>query len=84
MADKPKSDTRVDVPGGGLGREVSLLALSGEIGWKLALPLLGFMIIGIKLDRSLHTTPLLMLLGIGLSLTTSVILIARMIARVGR
>ncbi len=84
VADKPKSDTRRIVPGEVVAREVNLLALSGEIGWKLAVPLLVFMVIGIRLDRANHTTPLFMLLAIGLSLTISVILIARMIMRVGR
>ncbi len=82
MAVKPNDDTKVVVPGRGVGVELNLLALAGEIGWKLALPLLFFLIIGIKLDRAYHTTPLFILLGIALSLTASIILIARMIARV--
>jgi hypothetical protein len=60
---------------------VNLLALSGEIGLKLAIPLLIFMLIGIKLDRSAHTTPLFMLLGVGLAVTVSTIMIAQMIRR---
>lgn len=84
MANKPKSDTHVVVPGGGLAKEVNLLALSGEIGWKLAVPIVFFVILGVKLDRAYHTAPLFILIGIALSLTVSALLIARMIARVGR
>ncbi|HSH31972.1 MAG TPA: AtpZ/AtpI family protein [Candidatus Saccharimonadales bacterium] len=60
----------------------SVLAISGEIGVKLALPLVVFMLAGIKLDKASGTTPLFMLMGIGLAMTASVIMIARMIARV--
>ena len=61
--------------------DINLAALSGEIGLKLAIPLILFMVIGIKLDRSLHTTPLFMFLGIGLALTASVIMIGRMVIK---
>ena len=84
MANKPKKQTQEVVPGRGVGSELNLLALTGEIGWKLALPLLVMMLIGIKLDRAYHTTPLFMLLGMALSLSTSIILIGRMIARLNR
>ncbi len=61
--------------------DVNLAALSGEIGLKLALPLVILMVIGIKLDRTLHTTPLLMFLAVALALTSSVIMIGRMVQR---
>jgi F0F1-type ATP synthase assembly protein I len=61
--------------------DVSWLALSGEIGLKLAVPLVILMLTGIKLDRALHTTPLFILLGIALSLTASIIMIGRMVIR---
>lgn len=84
MASKPQHDTKPVVPRGELGSDFNLVALSGEIGLNLALPLVIFMIIGIKMDWAAHTTPLFMLLGVALSLSTSIILIARMISRVNR
>lgn len=84
MATKPKNDTPTVVPGKGVGTELNLIALSSEIGLQLAIPLIFFMIIGIRLDRAHHSAPLFTLVGIGLSMTVSVILVARLIARVSR
>jgi len=61
--------------------DLSLAALSGEIGLKLAIPLIIFMVIGIKLDRTLHTTPLFIFLAVALSLTASTIMVARIVQR---
>lgn len=81
---KPQPDTHPAAPSKPLSIELNLFALSGEIGLQLALPLLVFMVIGIKLDRAHHSAPLFILMAIALSLSTSVILIARMIMRVNR
>ena len=65
-----------------LAKQFSLWSAAGDIGLKLTLPLLIFMLAGIKLDRAAHSSPLFTLLGMGLALTTSAILIARMIIRI--
>ena len=84
VAGRPKIDTNRVEPKGTVSKELNLWALSGEIGWKLAVPIVVLVIAGAKLDKAYHSTPLFIVVGIGLSLTVSVILIARMIAKVGR
>lgn len=53
--------------------------LCGELGILIAVPLVVWLILGIKLDRYLGTEPLWMLLGIALALVSSTLLIARKI-----
>lgn len=64
--------------------DLNLLALSGEIGIKLAIPLLTFMLIGIWLDKKYNTLPLFMLVGAGLALADSTYMIYKMIKRVNQ
>lgn len=59
----------------------NLVALCGELGFIIALPLLLFLWGGIWFDRRFNTTPWVMLLGVLLALTSSSILIARRINR---
>ncbi|MBW3538010.1 AtpZ/AtpI family protein [Candidatus Parcubacteria bacterium] len=72
-----------DQPSGPV-KNLSVWAISGEIGLKLALPLLVLMLGGIKLDKANGTTPLFTFIGIALALTASITMIARMIRRVNR
>ncbi len=77
MADKPKNPT----PGQNLADGINLWSLAGELGIKLALPLVVFMLIGIKVDHALHTTPLFIILGILLAMATSVYFVYDLIKR---
>ncbi len=61
---------------------LKIWALSGEIGLRISVPLIIFLLIGIKVDKILHTTPLFIIVAIVLSLAASVWSIARMIKAV--
>ncbi len=61
---------------------INMWAMSGEIGWKITIPLVVLVILGIKIDKILGTTPLFIILGMILALVISGIAIARMIKRV--
>lgn len=62
-------------------QELNLWALSGEIGLVLAIPLVLLLLLGIKIDRWLGTTPLFIIAAIILSLGSSTIMIGRKIKR---
>jgi hypothetical protein len=64
--------------------DINLLALSGEIGIKLSLPLLILMLFGIWIDKRLNTLPLFTLAGAGLALATSSYMIYKMITQINR
>lgn len=61
---------------------VNLWALSGEIGFKLTLPLLIFMLVGIKIDKTFNTTPLFILVGLGVSMLSSAYLVYQIIQKI--
>jgi F0F1-type ATP synthase assembly protein I len=73
VVDKPK-DKSNDVASG-----VRLWSLASEIGFKIAVPLLVFMLVGIWLDRTLNSKPIFMLFGVLLALASSAFLVAQMI-----
>ncbi len=77
MVDKPK-DKSQDIASG-----VRLWSLASEIGFKIAIPLLVFLLAGIWLDRMLGTKPVFMLLAILLALASSAYLVAQMIKVAG-
>lgn len=79
-----KKTPRQSTPSDDIYKSFNLWAISGEIGLNLAIPLLIFMLIGIKIDKALNTTPLFMLAGILLSASISSYLIYRMIKRVNQ
>jgi F0F1-type ATP synthase assembly protein I len=64
--------------------QINLIALCSEIGFKLAIPLLIFLLLGIKLDKSFSTLPLFTVIGILLSFTVSAFLIYQMIQMVNK
>jgi F0F1-type ATP synthase assembly protein I len=78
MAVKPKADEGIPIA------TLNLWAIASELGIKIAGPLLIFMLIGIKLDRMWHTTPLFMLLGMGLAFSTTVYLVVKMVRDAAR
>lgn len=59
-----------------------IVGIGTEIGIKIALPLLLFVFLGVKVDKSIGTLPLFTILGILLALGCSVYLIWRMIKRI--
>lgn len=61
---------------------LNLWALSGELGLLIALPLVVFVLVGIKLDRWLGTLPLFIIVGMVLAGMVSTIAVARKIKRV--
>lgn len=61
--------------------KINLLALSGEIGFLIAIPLVALVLIGVKLDRTFATTPLFIIGGIVLASVVSTLAIRRKIKR---
>lgn len=51
--------------------QLNLWALSGELGLLIALPLVFFVILGVKLDRWLGTLPLFIIIGMVLAAIVS-------------
>ncbi len=80
MAVKPKKE----MTGNNLAEDINLWSIAGEIGVKLALPLVVFMLTGIQLDRYFQTTPRFMFVGILLAFSSSAYLVYTIIKRVNR
>lgn len=53
----------------------SILSLAWELGYLIALPLIIFALMGRFLDKNLHTSPWLFLLGILLAIIISVFIV---------
>jgi len=62
-----------------LSGTINLWAMSGEIGFLIAVPLVFFVLVGIKIDRYLGTMPLFIIIGMFLAMAASSIAIARKI-----
>ncbi|MEX1997195.1 MAG: AtpZ/AtpI family protein [Candidatus Andersenbacteria bacterium] len=62
----------------------NLWVVSGEIGLLLAIPLVVLILLGIKVDRALGTTPLFIIGGMIVSMVLSSVAIARKIRRVSK
>lgn len=60
---------------------LNVWALAGEVGIIITLPLVVFILIGIRIDRALNTTPLFIICALFLSLITSTIALYRKIKR---
>jgi F0F1-type ATP synthase assembly protein I len=58
---------------------MTLSAIAGELGLVIAVPLIIFVIVGIRVDQYLHTLPLFLIAGMLLALATSTAVIARKI-----
>lgn len=55
-----------------------LIAFATEIGFSIAIPLAGFVFIGILIDKSLRTSPIGLIIGLFLSLiSTSIIMLTK-------
>lgn len=59
-----------------------LLSLVSELGFIIALPLVAFVLVGIKLDRIFNTLPLFIIVSIVVSMILSGLAITRKIRRV--
>jgi F0F1-type ATP synthase assembly protein I len=62
----------------------TLAGMVGELGLIIATPLVVIILAGIWLDKKLNTTPLFIIVGILLSITTSAITIGRKIKRLNK
>jgi F0F1-type ATP synthase assembly protein I len=62
----------------------NLWGVAGEVGILIAVPLIVFLLIGIKLDQKLGTTPWLMLGGLALAGVVSTIAVARKVRAVSQ
>ncbi len=60
---------------------INVWAVAGEIGLIIALPLVLLILGGIKLDKTLGTTPLFIIVALVFSMVISTIAIARKIKR---
>lgn len=78
MVDKPKGQP-TDVLS-----VARLWSLTSEIGFKIAIPLIAFLLAGIWLDNTLGTKPLFMLLAIVLALASSAYLVYQIIRQVNQ
>ena len=61
---------------------INVWGIAGEIGLIIAVPLVILLLIGIKLDKTLGTTPLFIVISMVLSLVASTLAIARKIRRI--
>jgi len=61
---------------------INVWGIAGEIGLIIAVPLVILVLIGVKLDKTLGTTPLFIIIGILLSMVTSTLTIARKIRQI--
>lgn len=52
-------------------KEFNMYAYSLEIGFRISIPLVALVILGVWLDRTLHTPHIFLFAGIGLSLFAS-------------
>ncbi|MBI4239729.1 AtpZ/AtpI family protein [Candidatus Uhrbacteria bacterium] len=55
----------------------SMLGYAWEIGYMIAIPLIGFAFLGRFIDKKLATSPLFLLLGIGLAIIISTVIVVR-------
>ncbi len=78
MADKPKDQSQAVLS------SARLWSLASEIGFKIAVPLVIFLLIGISLDKWLHTLPLFMIVGMLLSFASSSYLVYQIVVEVNR
>lgn len=62
----------------------TLAGMVGELGFVIAVPLLVAIIAGIWVDKKLSTTPLFMIVGILLAITTSTISIGKKIKQLNK
>ncbi len=53
------------------GKDFNIYGYSLEIGFRISVPLLLFILLGVWMDKEFHTGHLFLFLGIGLSLFTS-------------
>lgn len=55
-----------------------LISFATEVGFSIAIPLAGFVFVGVLLDKNLKTSPLCLIIGLILSLiSTSIILLTK-------
>lgn len=62
-------------------RLLNVWAIAGEVGFIIALPLVVLVLLGIKLDKALGTTPLFIIGGMVLAMVVSTVAIARKVKR---
>lgn len=61
---------------------LNVWGLAGELGLIIAIPLVILVLVGIKIDKTLGTTPLFIIAGIVLSFIASSVSIARKIKKI--
>lgn len=61
---------------------LNVWAIAGEVGLIIALPLVGLLLLGIKVDKRLNTTPLFIMVALVSSMVISTVAIARKIRRI--
>ena len=67
---------------GGEKTEWSAWALAWELGWQIALPLVGFALVGRFADKYLGTTPWLLVAGVVLAASFTSFLVYRKIKKI--
>lgn len=63
---------------------LGLAVAFGEVGFVIALPLVVFLVIGVRLDRHFDTAPLFILTSLVVALAASVLGVVRIIRRIQR
>lgn len=61
-----------------------VLSIAGQLGYLIALPATFFAFGGAALDKKLGTSPLFVLLGIAVALTSSSFLVARLLRQINK
>ncbi len=60
-----------------MDKQFHALGIALEMGYLIALPLVGFALAGVFLDTALNTKPLILLLGMVLAIAISTVLVYR-------
>lgn len=61
-----------------------LIATMADTTWRMFVPTIGLLLLGIKMDRSYHTIPLWTLIGLGTGVTLAGLLIRQQLNKVKR
>lgn len=77
----PTEPKKPDTPN--IVQTINVWSTAGEIGVIIALPLVVLLLLGIKLDKKLGTTPLFIIIALIGSMVLSTVAIARKIKRLG-
>lgn len=63
---------------------ILLLSTAGDTTWRLFVPIIGLMFLGLLADKQLHTTPWLMCVGLAVGVVLAALLVRAQLKKVKR